>query len=82
MPNDPTRHQRPRINIGVVAGGITGGTVIAVGRPAGSDADDEVSIDLLLDGEVTVDDHDSGEPLRWQATYLERADRQQRSDGP
>jgi hypothetical protein len=72
--NDPTRHQRPRINIGVVASKITGGTVIAVGRPAGSDAD-EVSIDLLPDGEVAPEDRDIAEPLRWQATRLDRADR-------
>lgn len=73
MPNDPRGHQRPRINIGVV-GNITGGTVIAVGNPAGSDAD-EVSIDVLVDGEVAADDHDSAEPLRWQATRLDQADR-------
>jgi hypothetical protein len=81
VPNDPTRHRRPRINIGVV-GNITGGTVIAVGRTAGSDADDELSIDRVVDGEVAADDRDSVEPLRWQATRLDRADGQPASDGP
>jgi hypothetical protein len=74
VPNGPTGHQRTRINIGVV-GNITGGTVIAVGNPAGADADDEVSIDVVLDSEAAADDHGSAEPLRWQATRLDQADR-------